>query len=366
MEGAMKINGAIALDELSNELGLESDRVRRLSTEAITDEISTFWTESALPVLPDESYISLANASLMSGTLGSQKLNELLYKYAEKLPAKTTHSEVLGKILIVAGKYQSILNLSRNRGVYINAHLNLLEPERTLKRVYAPYLSENELKKYQQRSQSLLNSVIDSEANFRKWILGVHELLNDICDSASKGSANEVGVKGVISKKSMSTYFKQWEVFALEKLGYRFDISLKVLSPLSERLKELEKNKKRNWTTIVREITEAEKSGELQRKIDTTIQRTLSNRSNTSDLLSRKLTLPDKRLVTFESSKTGITRELVDQFLDGFLAQLAIYDGKGVFESSINYQGSEISISLPKASKSDVPLVEKYLLQLVK
>ena len=38
----MKMNGEIALDELSNELGLESDRVRRLSTEAITDEISTF------------------------------------------------------------------------------------------------------------------------------------------------------------------------------------------------------------------------------------------------------------------------------------------------------------------------------------
>lgn len=366
MEVTLKINGEIALDELSNELGLEADHVRRLSTEAITDEISIFWTESELPALLDESYISLANASLVSGTLGSQKLNELLYKYVEKLPAKTSHAEIVGKILVIAAKYQSILNLSRNRGVYINAHLNLLEPDRTLKRVYAPYLNENELKKYQQRSQSLLNSVIDSEANFRKWILGVHELLDDICESASKASTNEAGAKGVISKKSMSTYLKQWEVFAIEKLGYRLDISLTELSPLSERLKELEKNKKRSWTTIVREITEAEKSGELQKKIDTTIHRTLINRLNTSDLLSRKLSFPDKRLVTFESSKAGISRELVNQFINGFLAQLAIYDGKGIFESSINYQGAEISISLPKASKSDVPLIEKYLLQLIK
>ena len=362
----MKINGEIALDELSNELGLESDRVRRLATEAITDEISIFWTESGLPALADESYISLANASLVSGTLGRQKLTEILFKHIEKLPAKSTHAEVAGKIQIIAGKYQSILNLSRNRGVYINAHLNLLEPDRTLKRVYAQYLSENELKKYQQKAQSLLSTTINSEADFRKWIIGVHELLNDICESASKSVTNEVGVKGVISKKSMSTYLKQWEVFTLEKMGYRFNISLTELSPLSERLKELENNKKRSWTTIVREITEAEKSGELQRKIDTTIQRTSSSRLNTSDLLSRKLTLPDKRLVTLESSKTGIDRELVDQFIDGFLAQLAIYDGKGLFESSINYQGSVVSISLPRASKSDVGIIEKYLLQLIK
>jgi hypothetical protein len=362
----VKINGEIALDELSNELGLETDRVRRLSTEAITDEISIFWTESDLPVLPDESYIALANASLVSGLLGRQKLNELLYKFVEKLPAKTTHAEIVGKILVIAAKHQSILNLSRNRGVYINAHLNLLEPDRTLKRVYAPYLNESDLKKYQQRSQSLLVTAINSEADFRKWIIGVHELLNDICDSASKASTNEAGVKGVISKKSMSTYFKQWEVFALEKLGYRFDISLTELSPLSERLKELEKNKKRSWTTIVREITEAEKSGELQKKIDTTIQHTSSRRSNSSELLTRKVPLSDKRIITFQTSETGITRELVDQFIDGYLAQLSIYDGKSIFETSINYQGAVISASLPKASKSDATLIEKYLVQIIK
>jgi hypothetical protein len=366
MEVAMKINGEIALDDLSNELGLESDRVRRLATEAITDEISIFWTESGLPALPDENYISLANASLASGAVGEKKLNELIYKYSEKLPAKTTHAEILGKIQIIAGKHQSIINLSRNRGVYINAHLNLLEPERTLKRVYAPYLNENELKKYQQRSRSILNTGINSEADFRKWIIGVHELLNDICESASKSSTNEAGVKGVISKKSMSTYLKQWEVFALEKMGYKFDISLKELSPLSERLKELEKSKKRSWSTIAREITEAEKSGELQRKIESTVQRTSNNRLISSNLLTRNLTLSDKRPVTLEISKDGVNRELIEQFIDGFLAQLAIYDGKGIFESSINYQGSVINISLPKASKSDVAQIEKYLLLLIR
>lgn len=362
----MKINGETALDELSNELGFESDRVRRLSTEIITDEIAIFWTESSLSALPDENYISLANASLVSGALGSQKLTELLHKYIEKLPAKSTHEEIAGKIQIIAGKHQSILNLSRNRGVYINAHLNLLEPERTLKRVYAPYLNESELKKYQQRSQSFLNMGIGSEAEFRKWILDIHELLNDICESASKSSTNESGVKGVISKKSMSTYLKQWELFTLEKLGYRFNISLKELSPLSERLKELEKNKKRSWTTIVREITEAEKTGELQRKIESTTQRTLSNQFNSLNLLTRFIILSDKRKAALEISKKGINRELISQFMDGFLAQLSIYDGKGIFESSINYQGSEINISLSNASKSDVTPIEKYLLNLIR
>ena len=362
----MKMNGEIALDELSNELGLESDRVRRLSTEAITDEISTFWTESGLPALPDENYISLANASLVSGAMGERKLTELIYKYAENLPTKTTHAEILAKIQIIASKHQSIINLSRNRGVYINAHLNLLEPERTLKRVYAPYLNENELKKFQQRSQTLIMKKIDSEAEFRQWILGVHELLSDICELASKSSTNEAGVKGVISKKSMSTYLKQWEVFTLEKLGYKFDISLTELSPLSERLKELEKNKKRSWTTIVREITEAEKSGELQKKIESTIHRTFNNRTNPSNLLTRTLTLSGKRPATLEISKEGISEELVEQFIDGFSAQLSIYDGNGIFESSINYQGLVINISLPKASKSDVPQIEKYLLHLIR
>jgi hypothetical protein len=361
----MKMNGEIALDELSNELGLESDRVRRLTTEAITDEIAIFWTESGLPVLPDENYISLANASLISGALGERKLNELILKYAENLSAKTSHAEILGKIQIVASKHQSILNLSRNRGVYINAHLNLLEPERTLKRVYSSYLSENELKKYQQNSLSLLRKSINSEVTFRSWIVEVHELLNEICESASKSSTNEAGVKGVISKKSMSTYFKQWEVFALEKLGHKFDISLTELSPLSARLRELEKNKKRSWTTIVQEITEAEKNGDLQRKIENTIQRGSNHRIQSSDLLVRNLTLSDKRPVTIEISRNGINRNLIEEFTNGFLAQLAIYDGKGLFESSINYQGSLINISLPRASKSDVTQIEKYLLHLI-
>ena len=92
----------------------------------------------------------------------------------------------------------------------------------------------------------------------------------------------------------------------------------------------------------------------------------MTNRLSSSDLLTRNLALSDKRPVTLEISKNGINKELIDQFIDGFLAQLAIYDGKGTFESSINYQGSVINISLPKASKSDVAQIEKYLLHLIR
>jgi hypothetical protein len=227
--------------------------------------------------------------------------------------------------------------------------------------------------KYYQKSQSLLKTNIDSEKALRRWILTVHDLLKDICESVAnsqlkldlESNNQDVKVKGLISPKALSTYLKQWELFVIEKLGLRFGIPLKELSPLSEKLNELEKNKKRSWTTLVREITEAEKSGELKKRIDTTIQKSSMNRQASPDLLTRHLTISGKRPVTIEISKAGVTQELVEQFIDGFRAQLVIYDGKGIFESSINYLGATINISLPQASKTDVAQIEKYLMHLI-
>lgn len=371
-KGVMKISGEVARDQLNNGLGFEADRARRLPQAAITDEISIFWQETSLPPIADEGYIALANASLIAGNLGRQKLIDLLYKFIEKPDAKTPMNDVAGKILVIAGKYQSILNLSRNRGVYVNAHLNLLEPDRTLRRVYAPYINEIELKKYQQKSNSLLKASISSESSLRAWISDVHALLDGICELASLLSENETsgisqGVKGIISKKSMTTYFKQWEIFVLEILGPEFGIKLRELSPVSQKLNELEVGKNRSWTSIIKEITEAEKSGELQKKISTTIQSRATTQIQSKNLSEYRFFLgTEKRPMTLEISTSGINKALIEQFMLGMRAQLAIYNGKDLFEFFTNYQGGTINISLPYATKNDLPLIEKSLLTFIK
>lgn len=371
-KGVMRISGEVARDQLSNGLGFEADRARRLPLAAITDEISIFWQETSLPPIADEGYIVLANASLITGAVGRQKLMDLLYKFIEKPHTKAPINSVAGKILVIAGKYQSILNLSRNRGVYINAHLNLLEPDRTLHRIYAPYISEIDLKKYRQKSNSLLEASISSESSLRAWINDVHVLLDGICELASTLSRNEdsgvsQGVKGIISKKSMSTYFKQWEMFVLEILGPEFGIPLREISPISEKLNELETGKNRSWTSIIREITEAEKSGELQKKISTTIQSKATAQLKNEDLSEFRLYLgTEKRPMTFAISTSDINEVLIEQFMLGIRAQLAIYNGKDLFEFSTNYQGGAIHISLPNATKNDLPLIEKSLLTFIK
>jgi len=152
----MKMSGELIKEQLSNELGFEADRARTLPRDVTAGEIAIFWKESDLPKLADESYIALANAALVAGNAGRQKLTDLLYKQIEKPTAKSDPVEIEAKISVIAGKYQSVINLSRNRSTCVNAHLNLLDPERTLKRIYSPYLSETDLKKYQQKSQALL------------------------------------------------------------------------------------------------------------------------------------------------------------------------------------------------------------------
>jgi hypothetical protein len=363
----MKINGELARDRLSNELGFEADRARELSSGAIIDEIAIFWQESELPQIADENYVTMANASLSSGTIGKQKLSELVSRNLGKQSAKLSVTEITAKISIIATRYQSLLNLSRNRGVYINAHLNLLEPERTMRRIYAPYISEIDIKKFQARAFMLLKEQISSEKSLRKWLGEVHDLLDKICITAAldinnvNGSNLVGGVKGIISKKAIPTYFKQWEIYVLETIGPEFGVPLRELSPLSRRLNELEKNKKRSWTTIVQEITEAEKSGSIKKIMDSTTEK-LRNNEVSKDLLKHKFPIgKDKKSLSIEISSSKLNQEIINQFIKSAKAQMAIYEGEGVFETSMNYQGVVINLSLPDATKADLITIEKYL-----
>lgn len=368
----MKMNGELIKEQLSNELGFEADRARTLPRDVTAGEIAIFWKESDLPKLADESYIALANAALISGHAGRQKLTDLLYKQIEKPTVKSDPVEIEAKISVIAGKYQSVINLSRNRSTCVNAHLNLLDPERTLKRIYAAYLSEADLKMFQQKSQALLKQNVENKSQLNSWIVDVHSLLNDICSTTSESSSeldskdSEERVKGIISQKAMSTYFKQWEMFVIESVGPNFGIPLKdiELSPLNETLKALESSKDRSWTNIARDITEAEKNGLMKKRINTTLVR--STTSPKSELITHEFPLKGGRPCSIQRSSTGLNKELINQFIQGMKAQLVIYEGKGEFKTSMTHQGTTVNLSLMQASKADVTTIEEWLIALIK
>jgi hypothetical protein len=368
----MKITGELIKEQLSNELGFEADRARTLPRDVTAGEIAIFWKESDLPKLADESYIALANAALIAGNAGRQKLTDLLYKQIENPSSKSDPVEIGAKISVIAGKYQSVINLSRNRSTCVNAHLNLLDPDRTLKRIYSAYLSEFDLKKFQQRSQVLLKKNVENKNDLNSWITDVHSLLNDICISANEtGSQSasqdyEERVKGIISQKSMSTYFKQWEMFVIESVGPDFGIPLKdiELSPLNETLKVLESSKDRSWTNIARDITEAEKNGLMKKRMDTSIIR--STTSLKSELITHEFPLKGGRPCSIQLSSKGLNKELIGQFIQGMKAQLVIYEGKGQFKTSMTHQGATIDLSLMNATKTDVSVIEEWLLTIIK
>ena len=367
----MKMSGELIKEQLSNELGFEADRARTLPRDVTAGEIAIFWKESDLSKLADESYIALANAALVAGNAGRQKLTDLLYKHIEKPTAKTDPVEIEAKISVIAGKYQSVINLSRNRSTCVNAHLNLLDPDRTLKRIYSPYLSDADLKKYQQRSQALLKRDVGDKKELQSWITDVHSLLNDICLSASDSGPESVSqdseerVKGIISQKAMSTYYKQWEMFVIESAGPNFGIQLKdiELSPLNETLKALESSKDRSWTNIARDITEAEKNGLMRKRMNTTIMRSTTQLK--SELVTHDFSLKGGRPCSIQRSSSGLTKDLNRQFIKGMRAQLVIYEGAGEFKTSMTHQATTINLSIMQATKADVAVIEDWLLALI-
>jgi hypothetical protein len=357
------MDGLRLREQLESDLGYESDRARTLPLNAIADEISIFWEKSKLPEISAESFLGIARTSLTAGTAGWMKLSELLQKILDVSEDDLNFIEIATNITALATKHQSVLNLSRNRATYINAHLNILDPERTLKRIYSAYLSELSLKKYEQASIKLLKNEINSQRDLRDWISQVHSQLNSICNEATKlgNSDNEERIKGIISPKAMPTYFKQWEMFVIEMVGPSFGITLREieLSPLTDLLNKLENSKTRSWTKIEEDITEARKSETIQRKLNSTISRTSVS---STELISRKIPLSSGKTCEIKMSKNGINRNLIDEFIQGMRAQFAIYGGRGIFHTQTSINSGLIELTFNGAEKADLKDLEKYLL----
>lgn len=231
-------------ERLERDLGFEANRARLLTEAAASTEISTYWEKKGLGKLDEKSYSALAKAALVSGLAGRQKLSDLIFKVATVNPKNVDLSEVVLEISALVLEHQKTLNLSRNRASCVNAHLNVLEPDRSLPQVYSPFLSADELKKVVARSNGLLKKEVTGASDFTKWIKEAHDLLSDVSngDQSDEGDdefADGSSKKGLISRKAITTYLKQWELFAREKLGPNFSIEVKEedASPLTGRLR---------------------------------------------------------------------------------------------------------------------------------
>jgi hypothetical protein len=127
-----------------------------------------------------------------------------------KLPATNPKSidltEVAIEISALVLEHQKTLNLSRNRASCVNAHLNILDPERSLPQVYSPFLNPNALKKVVARSNNLLKVSVSTAVDFSKWIKDSHELLSDISDGEQADDGEDDLKKGT----------QLLEVYALE------------------------------------------------------------------------------------------------------------------------------------------------------
>jgi hypothetical protein len=235
--------------------------------------------------------------------------------------------------------------------------------------VYSPFLSADELKKMVNRSSSLLKKDVNTSADFSKWIKDAHELLSDVsngeqADDNEDDFAEGVSKKGVISRKAITTYLKQWELFAKEKLGPNFSIEVKEedASPLTSRLNNLEDGASRTWTTMLGDITEAKTSAVFQKRATAVTERaTLSTALKNVNNYDLEL---DGRQLKIQLS-SGVTEEVITQFVKAMKAQLLVYSGKGLLNVSLQSNGSVVTVSLASATKSDLKKVEEMLVQLI-
>jgi hypothetical protein len=365
----MSMTGKQLKERLERDLGFEANRARLLAESATGAEISTYWERKGLIKQDEKTYAALAKAALVSGLAGRQKLNDLIVKVASENQKSVDLTEVVIEISALALEHQKTLNLSRNRASCVNAHLNVLEPDRSLPQIYSAFLSESELKKAVANSNGLLKKDVSSSADFIKWIKDVHELLSTVSNDESDDDVDEDIVessskKGIISRKAISTYLKQWELFAKEKLGPSFSIEVTEddASPLTGRLNSLENGASRTWTTMLGDITQARTSTVFQKRASAvtehaTMSASLKNIDNYDlELNGRNLKI---------QLNSGATEESVSQFVKAMKAQYLVYSGKGLFNVSLQNGKSIITVSLPNATKPELKKIEDMLLHLI-
>jgi len=356
-------------ERLERDLGFEANRARLLTESAASSEISTYWERKGLEKLDEKNYSALAKAALISGLAGRQKLSDLIFKVATSNPKDFDLAEVILEISALVLEHQKTLNLSRNRASCVNAHLNTLEPDRSLPQVYSPFLSASELKKVVLQSNNLLKKEVANAADFNKWIKDSHDLLSDVSNSdQSDEDIDEIsegaGKKGLISRKAITTYLKQWELFSKEKLGPNFSIEVKDddASPLTGRLNKLENGAARTWTTMLGDITEAKTSSFFQKRATVVTDRaTLTATLKNVDSYDLEITgRPLKIQLAPE-----VTEEIVSQFVKAMKAQFIVYSGKGLFNVAFRSATSVVTVSLSNATKPDLKKIEEILLQLI-
>ena len=356
-------------ERLERDLGFEANRARLLTEAAASVEISTYWERKGLSELDEKTYSALAKAALVSGLAGRQKLSDMIIKVATSNPKNVDLTEVVIEISALVLEHQKTLNLSRNRASCVNAHLNVLEPDRSLPQVYSPFLSADELKKMVARSNALLKRNVVNAADFSKWIKEAHELLSDVSngeqtDDNEDEFAEGVSKKGVISRKAITTYLKQWELFAREKLGPSFSIEIKEddASPLTGRLNHLENGAARSWTTMLSDITEARTSAVFQKRATAVTERaSLSTALKNVD--NYDLELNGRQLKIQLSS--NVSEDVISQFVKAMKAQFLVYTGKGLLNVSLQSGGSVVTVSVATATKPDLKKIEEILLQLI-
>ena len=356
-------------ERLERDLGFEANRARLLTESSASSEISTYWGRKGLGDLDEKTCATLAKAALVSGLAGRQKLSDLIQKATSFKTKDGNLTEIVIEITALVLEHQKTLNLSRSRASCVNAHLNILEPERSLPQIYSPLLSNDELKRAVSRSNLLLKKNISNSVEFFKWIQDTHDLLSELSrveqDLESEDELGENSVKkGVISRKALTTYLKQWELFAREKLGPNFSIEVKEedVSPLTARLNKLENGASRTWTTILGDITDAKTSPAFQKRAaaineKNTLTSSLRNVNNYEfELTGRPLKI---------QMTSGLSEDIISQFTRAMKAQFLVYSGKNQFNVSLQSGNSVVTVSLSNATKSDLKKIEEILLQLI-
>jgi hypothetical protein len=357
-------------ERLERDLGFEANRARLLTEAAASTEISTYWERKGLGKLDEKTYLALAKAALVSGLAGRQKLSDMIFRLATSNPKNIDLMEVVIEISALVLEHQKTLNLSRNRASCVNAHLNILEPDRSLPQVYSPVLSSQELKKVVNKSNLLLSKDVANKDDFYTWVKETHNLLSEVSngeqtENEEDGIADGVSKKGLISRKAITTYLKQWELFAIEKLGPNFSIEVKEddSSPLTGRLNHLEDGASRTWTTMLGDITEARTSAVFERRTapisnKATISVALRNVDNYDlEIAGRPLKI---------QLTPGVTEETISRFVKAMKAQFLVYPGKGLLNVSLQNGNSVITASLSNATKPDLKKIEEMLVQLIK
>jgi hypothetical protein len=344
------LKGFEALRRLEAISGAELKNCRQLVEQAALADINSYFKGADLGQLNPALGGSLVSAAIAGGQWG---FNSLSSRLGSSSIHETDLEAVANEILEIVSPHTKLLNYARFRVGAVQSYVAQCEvPSFKLQTML---ISKADLAEYQERVDSIKKAAIRDEDSALVWL----ELVDELCDFLSNSqleNSNEQTPrrkKGTVSTKSISSYSKHWQSYALEilsiELGFKWHGVLE--DSIQGRFSYLVSYKPRSWDQLQRDLSE---TSSTRRAYKTAAKKV---KAPTSKLVSHSSQIGKCNLrITY--NLPAIDRDLIAPAINLLRGQLIRNPKAPSISVSLESEGNSLFVELTSPKKEILSDVE--------